>query len=348
MAGMRWIDSLQAHAETKLPRPIFEYFRQGTNAEHSLLEATAAWDRLRFRPHVLRDVSTVSTATTVLGTPVRTPILAAPSTLQQYAHPDGEVANATGLAAAGSLMCVSSNTAVRFADLAAPGAPWWLQVYVMNDREVTADLVLAAKEAGAKAIALTADTPMPGRKVYSEADVWDTVPREATQVNWKWRGDAIDPNAKSTDLTPDCVAWLAEISGLPIVVKGVLRGDDAAESVDAGAAAIWVSNHGGRQLDGSVPTAYALPEIADALAATDAEIYVDGGIRRGEHVLGALALGASAVFVGRPILWSLAADGADGVRRMITDLTDELRECLMLAGYRAPVEVERDLIAPRR
>lgn len=345
MTTLRWIDSLAAEAENKLPRPVFEYFVQGTNAQHSLREATAAWDQVRFRPRVLRDVSRISTGTTVLGTDIRTPVLAAPSTLQHYAHPDGEIANATGLADAGSLMCVSSNTAITFDTLAKPGAPWWIQAYVMSDRARTADMLMAAREAGARAIALTADTPVPGRKVYSGPDVWDVVPANATHANWGKAENDIDPNEKAASLTPEVIGWLRETIGLPVIVKGILRGDDAKIAADAGADAIWVSNHGGRQLDGAVSTARALPEVADAVAGTDTEVYVDGGIRRGEHVLAALALGARAVFLGRPILWALTVDGADGVRRLIGDLTDELREAMMLAGYPTLGCITRDLIA---
>ncbi|TWD79541.1 4-hydroxymandelate oxidase [Kribbella amoyensis] len=343
---MRWIDSLEAAAAEKLPEPVHRYFRQGSAGGVSVSEAVAAWNAYRFRPHILTDVSTVDLRTTVLGTPVDVPVLVAPSTLQLQADPGGEVAMAAGVAAAGSVVGVSSNAGSTFADIAAAGAPWWLQIYVVRNREVTVRMLDAAVEAGARAIVLTADTPVVGRKEDDGPTVWETVQATHGLANVNEDDYTDDDLGKADDLGPDVIGWLAERTGLPVVVKGVLRGDDAKRCADAGAAGVIVSNHGGRQLDGSIATARALPEVAEALTGTGTEVYVDGGIRRGEHVLAALALGARAVFVGRPALWALTVGGSAGVTRMLTDLGDELDHALRLVGVPRAEDLTPDLLVP--
>ena len=307
---MRWIDSLEAAAAEKLPEPVHRYFRQGSAGGISVGEATAAWNSYRFRPHVLTDVSTVDISTTVLGTPVDVPVLVAPTTLQRQADPDGEAAMAAGVAAAGSVMGVSSNAGTTFADIGAAGAPWWLQIYVVKNRDVTLRMLDAAVAAGARAVVLTADTPVVGRKEDDGPTVWEVIQPSHLLANLNEDDFTGDDLGKADDLTPDVIGWLAERTGLPVLVKGVLRGDDAKRIADAGAAGVIVSNHGGRQLDGAIPTAQALPDVAEALAGTGVEVYVDGGIRRGEHILTALSLGARAVLVGRPALWSLTVGGS--------------------------------------
>ncbi|HUB39556.1 MAG TPA: alpha-hydroxy acid oxidase [Streptosporangiaceae bacterium] len=338
-------------ATDRLPQPVSEYFNQGSADGITTCEAVAAWDRVRFRPRVLRDVSAISTATSVLGQQLATPVCVAPTTLHRAAHADGEVATARGAVAAGSLMAVSSNAGVTFEQIGATGAAWWLQCYVLRDRGLTRAIAQRARAAGASAVILTADTPVVGRKHSTGPSVWDVVPADYLLANID-QSDLPDAALdKADDLTPDTIGWLSEVSGLPVVVKGVLRADDARIVTSAGAAAVQVSNHGGRQLDQSVATADALPLIAAAVEGTGAEIYVDGGIRRGEHVLAALALGARAVFVGRPVLWALAAGGeagqggCGGVADLLGELTDELRHAMTLAGARTVSEITRDLVA---
>ncbi len=343
---MRWIDSLEPTAAERLPEPVHRYIRQGSSGQRSVAEAEAAWRDLRLRPRVLVDVSTVHTETTVLGTPVAAPILVAPTTIQRQAHPDGELAMAEGTRVAGSLLCVSSNAGSTFEAIGAEGAPWWVQSYVLRDRAATEAYLRRAVDGGARAVVLTADTAVVGRKEDppDQPTVWDVLPPEHLRANID--ADLSDEALeKATDLTPDSIGWLADVTGLPVLVKGVLRGDDAKRCVDAGAAGIIVSNHGGRQLDGAVATAVALPEVAAAVGDSGAEVYVDGGLRRGEHVLSALALGARAVLIGRPALWALAVDGADGVSRLLTDLTAELEESMRLAGCPDVDAVGADLIA---
>ncbi len=336
MGRMRWIDTLEAAAAEKLPEPVHRYFRQGSAGGISAGEAATAWSAYRFRPRVLNDVSTVELGTTVLGTPVDVPVLVAPSTMHRMADPDGEVAMARGVGAANSLIGLSSNAGTTFADLGATGVPWWLQIYVVRNREITERMLDAAVAGGARAVVLTVDTPVVGRKEDAGETVWDLVQPGQMLANLPDGDWSDDDLAKADDLSPDVIGWLGERTGLPVVVKGVLRGDDAKRCADAGAAGVIVSNHGGRQLDLSIPTAQALPEVAEALAGTSTEVYVDGGIRRGEHILTALALGARAVFVGRPALWALTVGGSAGVTRLLTDLGDELDHCLRLIGCPGP------------
>jgi 4-hydroxymandelate oxidase len=241
--------------------------------------------------------------------------------------------------------------------VAGTGVPWWMQVYVVRDRALTVAMVRRAAKAGAGALVLTADTPVVGRKPRAEAlerDAAVDLPAAYTTANFTppdedpealWDEENVLRLWQAPDLTMGTIGWLREESGLPVVVKGVLRGDDARACVDAGAAAVWVSTHGGRQLDGAVSSAAALPEVVAALSGSGAEVYVDGGIRRGAHALRALALGARAVFLGRPPLWGLATDGATGVRRVLDGLTDELAHAMRLAGAPALDRITADLVA---
>jgi 4-hydroxymandelate oxidase len=293
---------------------------------------------------VLTDVSTVDVSTTVLGTPVELPVLVAPTTLQRQASPDGELAMAAGVGAAGSVLGVSSNAGTTFAAIGEVGTPWWVQIYVVKNRDITLKMLDAAVAGGARAVVLTADTPVVGRKEDDGPTVWSVTPSDhmlANLADGEYGDDDLD---KADDLTPDVIGWLAERTGLPVLVKGVLRGDDAKRCSDAGAAGVIVSNHGGRQLDGAIPTARALPDVAAALAGTSTELYVDGGIRRGEHILAALALGARAVLVGRPALWALTVGGSAGVTRLLTDLGDELEHAMRLAGAARLADLAPDLV----
>jgi 4-hydroxymandelate oxidase len=336
------MDELCQIASSRLPPAVAAYYRLGSSEGISAAAAVAAWDRIRFRPRILRDVSVVSTTTTVLGQELATPVCVAPTALHRAAHPHGEVATAAGTAAAGSLMTVSS--------IGATGVRWWLQSYVMRDRGLTRAILERAVEAGASAVVLTADTPVVGRKRDAAEKVWDLVPGEYQLANIDTSGLPADATEKAADLTPDTIGWLREVTGLPVVVKGVLHPDDARIAVAAGAAAVQVSNHGGRQLDQALATADALPDIVAAVADSGAEVYVDGGFRRAEHVLAALALGARAVFIGRPVLWALTAGGAageggsDGVATLLDGLTDGLAHVLTLAGVRSPAEISADLL----
>jgi len=345
------MDELRQAAVDRLPPPVSEYFNQGSAEGITAGAAVAAWDKVRFRPRILRDVSVVSTATTVLGRELATPVCVAPTSMHRAAHADGEVATARGAVAAGSLMAVSTNSGRTFEEIGATGAAWWLQCYVLRDRGLTKAIAQRAQAAGASAVVLTADTPVVGRKHNVGQGVWDVVPADYHTANIDHDGLPDSALDKADDLTPDTISWLREVSGLPVVVKGVLRADDARIVASAGAAAVQVSNHGGRQLDQSIAAADALPEIAAAVQESGAEVYVDGGIRRGEHVLAAIALGARAVFVGRPVLWALTAGGeagqggSAGVAGLLSELTAELAHAMTLAGARTVSEITGDLVA---
>lgn len=275
------------------------------------------WDRWALRPRVLRDVSTVSTALTLYGEQLASPVGVAPTSTHTRAHPDGEAATVEG--AAGHLLVVSSRRGVD----ARPEGPWWWQSYVLRDRALTVRGAVTAAEQGATAIVVTGDTPYLGTSRREDLGSLEQ-----------------DPAA-----TLDTVGWLAGETGLPVLVKGVLRADDAEACLEAGAAGVVVSNHGGRQLSRAVAPSYVLPEVVEAVAGR-VPVLVDGGVRSGGDVLTALALGATAVLVGRPVLWGLASAGGDGVREVLDALTDDLRHVMGLAGCAHLDDVDRSLVCP--
>ena len=324
---------LEDRARLRLPGPVFEYVAQGARDGHTTAAAPASWRGWSLRPRVLRDVTHVDAGTDVLGRTTAVPFGVAPTTLQRAIHPDGELAMARAVADLDGLMVVSSNAGTRFDELAATGVRWWVQCYLPADRSLAEPLLRRAVEAGADAVVLTVDTPVVGTKYSTDPGgtvIWDVVDPALLRVNFD-PGYADAPGSeKALDLGPDDIAWLATTTGLPVVVKGVLRGDDASRAVQAGASAVWVSNHGGRQLDGAASTASALPEVVAAVRGR-AEVYVDGGIRTGVDVLTALALGADHVFLGRLPLWALV-DGEQGVRDALSELRDQTVEALRLSG----------------
>jgi 4-hydroxymandelate oxidase len=346
VSAQRFVDGLEERAAGLLPEAVFRYVRQGARDGLSAGEAARAWDRFRFLPRVLCDVTDVDLSTSALGTPLRSPFAVAPTTMQRAADPDGEVAMGRGVAEAGSLMVLSSNAGSTFEQVAATEAPWWLQLYVTADRPTCAPLLDRAVEHGARAVVLTADTPVVGTK-YDGAGptVWDVSDPGWLQANFPPTYGDLPGHAKATDLGPHDVEWLARSTGLPVVVKGVLRADDARRCVEAGAAAVWVSNHGGRQLDGAAATAECLADVVAAVGTT-AEVYVDGGVRTGRHGLAALALGARAVFLGRLPLYALTTGGAAGVARLLDELTVELEEALRLVGSPTVAALTPGLLAP--
>ena len=345
MTPERYADEVEQIAAGLLPEPVYRYVRQGARDGISAGEASTAWQRHRFLPRVLRDVTDVDLGTTVLGIRLRSPFAVAPTAMQTAVHPQGEAAMAEGAAAAGSLVVVSSNAGSTFEAIGATGAAWWSQVYLTADRPACLPLLERAVAAGARAVVLTADTPVVGTKYDGGGPtVWDLLEHGWLQTNFPPGYGEAPGHAKATDLGPQDVEWLAEVSGLPVVVKGVLRPDDARRCVEAGAAAVWVSNHGGRQLDQAAATADCLEavvsEVGDAC-----EVYVDGGVRTAGHAMAALALGARAVFLGRPPVYALASHGPAGVTRLLDELDRELTETLRLAGCGTVARVTRDLLS---
>lgn len=336
------VDELEAEAAKVLPEHVVGYFRGPTGAYGIPTEAER-WSQVRFRPHVLRDTRRLGLATTVLGTEVASPVLVAPMAQQRAAHPDGEVATAEAVRRRGVLLGVSTNTGVPFADVAAVGAPWWFQVYVMDDRAMTADLVQRAAAEGASALVLTVDTPgVDPRRPQHEPRTWPE--RYGMQANLPGGDIGRSVFAGTRDLSLDDIGWLSGLTGLPVVVKGVLRADDAVTCVDAGAAGVVVSTHGGRCLTQSTTSADALPEVASAVG-DRAEVYADSGLRTPEHVAAALCLGARAVFLGRPVLWALATGGADRVEQLLAGFDTQLERVLRSLGAGSLAELGPDLVA---
>jgi len=337
-------DALSAHA--------YDYYAGGADDEVTLGDNLAAWSRLRLRPHTLRDVSQVSTATTVLGTEVAAPILVAPMAYQRMADDGGEATTARAAARAGTVMLVSTLATVSLGDVAgaAPGAPRWFQLYVHRDRVWTEELVKRAVAAGYGALVLTVDLPVLGHRPRDERNQF-TLPEGMEMANVGLAVPDVDGSGLGAyattqlepNLTPADIEWLRGLSDLPVLVKGVLRGDDARLAVEAGASGIMVSNHGGRQLDTAIASADALPDVVAAVGA-DVEVYVDGGVRRGTDVVKALALGARAVLLGRPVLWGLATGGEQGVVDVLEVLRAETARAMALCGTPTIADITRDLV----
>jgi 4-hydroxymandelate oxidase len=342
-------------AREKLSKGVLDYFEGGALDEITLRENTAGWEKLQLYYHVLAGVGPREMKTTMLGQPISMPIAVAPTAFHKLACEDGEIAAAKAAKAAGTLFILSSlsNTAMEsvFPEAASPR---WFQLYIYKDREVTRALVQRAEAAGAEAIVLTVDAPGLGTR---ERDVRNrfTLPEGLCVENLSPLGKGKMPdvigsglaayvrdNFKS-DLSFDDLDWLCGCTRLPVVVKGVCRGDDARRVADHGAKAIVVSNHGGRQLDTSPPTCEVLPHIVD-LAGDRCEIYVDGGIRRGSDVLKAIALGARAVLIGRPILWGLTVGGEQGAAHVLEILQRELDEAMLLCGCTKLSDIDRSLM----
>lgn len=329
---------LEVAAEAVASPAAWDYLAHGAGDESTMRANAAAWGRWRLRPLVLRDMADVSTATTVLGTEVAAPILVAPTAMHRFVCDDGESATARAAARARTIYVVSMAATTSLEDVAAaaPDAPRWAQMYLLRDRGRTKALAERAGAAGYTAIVASVDGAAVPRRSRLKGGAlvppdWFRFPNLAAPDD----AESSDLMAMVSDFDPsatfDDLARFGEWSGLPVVVKGVMRGDDAVRCLDAGAAAIAVSNHGGRTLDGVAATAEVLPEAVEAVDGR-AEVYVDGGIRSGVDVLRACCLGARAVMIGRPVLWGLAVDGADGAAGVIDQLADELLRAMALCG----------------
>ncbi len=347
---------LEDMARAKVPRAIFDYIAGGAEDEVTLRRNREAFGRWALRPRVLRDVRKRDTKTVLLGERVSMPVCVAPTSFHALVHPEGEVATARGSAAAETILIASTVSTKPLEEIAAAAdAPRWFQLYVYKDRAVTEELVNRAVKAGYKALCLTADTPVLGRRERDERNAF-TLPPGFGIANLKPAGLDGMPEVEQgsafaqyvtdlldSSLTWDDVDWLKSISPLPLVVKGIMTAEDAVLAVDHGIAGIVVSNHGGRQLDSTLGSLDALPEVVAAVRGR-IEVYLDGGIRRGTDVLKALALGAKAVFVGRPVLWGLALGGADGVRAVLDELRTELDTAMALAGCATLKDIESSLV----
>ena len=348
------LEDFEPLARERLSPMAFEYVAGGAGEEVTLRRNREAWNEVTLAPRVLRDVSRVDLSLELLGQGLDFPILLAPTGYQGLMHPGGEREAARGAAAANAVYVVSSvaNTPLDEIARAAPGLRWY-QLYVQKDRGWTREIVARAEASGYRALMLTVDTPVLGARDREKREGFALPPGlslpnfpplpGAYTASVHHAPDSIYNPFLDPGMTWEAVAWLRSISTLPVVLKGVLAPEDAALAVQHGAAAVVVSNHGGRLLDGAPATAVALPRVVETVAGR-VPVLVDGGIRRGSDVLRALALGAHAVLIGRPYVWGLATAGAAGVERVVRMLRLELEGAMALAGLRSLAEVGRDAL----
>jgi len=344
-------------AHGTLARDAFDYYEGGALDEITLRENVAGWEKLKLYYRVLAGVGPRDMSTTVLGQSISMPITIAPTAFHKLACPEGEIAAAKAAKAADTLFILSSlsNTAMESVFPHA-GSPRWFQLYIYKDKEITRALVQRAQAAGAEAIVLTVDAPGLGTRERDARNRF-TLPAGLAVENLAPLGKGTIPEVSGSglaayvrdnfksDLSFDDLDWLCGCTRLPVVVKGVCRGDDAHRIVEHGAKAVVVSNHGGRQLDTAPATCEVLAHVVDAVS-DRCEIYVDGGIRRGSDVLKAIALGARAVMVGRPILWGLCVDGENGVAHVLEVLRRELDEAMLLCGCTKLSDIDASLLQP--
>ena len=347
----RDFDELEGRAREKLAPGAFAFAAGGADDEITLDDNLAAWQRLRLRPRMLRDVTAIDTSVDVLGARIAAPLMVAPTGRHKLFHPDGERATARGAAAANVPYVMATTSTVTIEEVAAErgSAPQWFQLYLPRDRRVTEGLVDRVAAAGFGAVVLTVDQPVYGASPRAARAPLNPGP-DIRAVNLPGQPaaahgyGAAHSGSVTFPATFDDLAWLVRRSPLPVLVKGILRADDAERCVALGARGVIVSNHGGRHLDAAVATADALPAIAAAVGGK-AEVYVDGGIRRGTDIVKALAFGARAVLIGRPAVWGLALAGTDGVRDVFDHLRGELVRTMALCGAAKVEEITRDLVA---
>ncbi|MEU1568628.1 alpha-hydroxy acid oxidase [Streptomyces mirabilis] len=343
-------------ARDLLPVPAYDYLQGGAADERTVHWNAEAYERLALLPRVLTGTGGVDTRRTLYGTELPTPVLLAPTASHGLFHPDAEAATVRGAAAAETLTTVSTFSTLTLEEIgAAATGPWWFQLYVQRDRALTEDLVLRARAAGATACVVTVDTPVTGLR---ERDMRNgfALPSHGMPANLAGRAaepgrnaaepahhgihdPRIDPAVSWSDLE-----WLRSVSGLPVLAKGIVRPDDARRAAESGIG-IWMSNHGGRNLDTAIAPLTTLPVVA-AVVEGRVPVLIDGGIRRGTDVVKALALGADAVAIGRPYVWGLAAGGAEGVTAVLSALHRETELALALLGAPDLAALTPDLVRP--
>jgi 4-hydroxymandelate oxidase len=348
-------ESLRDQARERLPRAVYDYYVGGADDETTVRANREAWSDIALRPRVLVDVSRVDPAIELLGHRLPSPVALAPTAFHRLAHEDGERATARG--AGGRLMIASSLSTVPIEAIVAEATgPVWLQLYVFRDRELSAALVKRAEEAGCTGLCLTVDVPVVGNR---ERDVHNhfVLPETMEMANFTGLFQADMPMAAGSGLAHyiadqfdasldwSVIEWLRSVTRLPIIVKGVQHPEDGRRAVQAGVDALVVSNHGGRQLDGAQATAHMLPDVVASVEGR-VPVLVDGGLRRGVDVARALALGATAVLIGRPYLWGLATDGEAGVARVLDELDAEFVRALSLLGVSTSAGLGPEALAP--
>ncbi|CAI0473127.1 unnamed protein product [Linum tenue] len=355
------VSEFEALAKKALPKMYFDFYAGGAEDEYTLKDNEEAYQRITIRPRVLVDVSRIDTSTSILGYPISSPIMVAPSALHQLANPEGELATARASAASNTIMILSFSSSYNVEEVAAScDAVRFFQLYVYRGRHIAANLVERAERSGYKAIVLTVDCPRLGRR---EADIRNRmiVPKLKNVEGFVSNdvdaggGSNLEAYANSTfdpTLSWKDVAWLKSITSLPILLKGILTHEDALKAVEVGAAGVIVSNHGARQLDYSPATITVVEEVVRAVKGK-IPVIVDGGVRRGTDVFKALALGAQAVLydptqVGRPIIYGLAAKGEQGVKQVIQMLKDEFELTMALAGCTSLKDITRSHVRTDR
>jgi len=346
-------------AQTILPKPVFDHLNGGAEDENTLRENRGAFQRIQLLPRVLKDVIRCDLSTTVMGQPLAMPVVLAPVACHRLFHPEGELAVARAASEAGLVLTVSTGASFSLEEFASAGPGLrWFQLYAFQDRGITRALVERAEAAGYRAICLTVDSPVSGRR---ERDLrngfirpkhfidkmlvdlgFKDVPRDMNEEQLQ----AFVGKALAVALTWDYLEWLRSLTRLPFLLKGILSEADASLAASHGVEGIVVSNHGGRQLDGTPAPIDVLPKIAEAVDGR-CEILLDGGVRRGTDVLKALALGAKAVMIGRPYIWGLAVDGQAGVAQVLEVLREEFRIAMALAGCANVREIGKELIFRR-
>jgi len=345
-------------ARRVLEPQAWDYFDAASDGQALKQRNRTAWDEIELRPRVLVDVSTVDTSTWLLGMKLPFPAMVAPMAYQCLAHPEGELATARACATTGVPLIVSTMATHTLEDVANVVPHQWFQLYCHRDPNITDDLIRRAEAAGYRAIVVTADAPILGRRIADERNKFELpagltranlVPYESLATDRAF--ERRDPShlaevfrmRQAANITWQDIDRFRSLTDLPVLLKGISRADDAKRAVETGCAGIVVSNHGGRQLDASIATARALPAVVAAVNRA-VPVLVDGGVEWGADILRALALGADAVLVGRPILWGLAVGGTSGVTRMLDLYMDDFRRAMQLCGCARVADVNRDLL----
>ncbi|KAJ2747792.1 Hydroxyacid oxidase 1 [Coemansia sp. BCRC 34301] len=352
------IKDLESIARSVMPSGAWGYYDSGANDEQTKNSNMSAFDEYRLHPRMLRDVSSISTETTVLGQRVRTPLGVAPCAMHKLAHAEGELATSQAACGHGSIMILSTYSTTSLEKVIGAGdgsTQYWMQLYVYRERQVSESIVRRAERAGFKALVLTVDAPVLGRRLVDARNKFnppshlrlenfvDESAADSSATASETFGEQFGANGDQALSWENGIAWLRSITKLPIIVKGILTKEDTELAIEHGCAGVIVSNHGGRQLDGALASIDALPQVV-AAAQGRIEVYMDGGIRRGSDVFKALALGARAVFVARPVLWGLAYKGERGVRLALELLQKELELTMMLTGTTTIEQIDRSFV----
>lgn len=356
------VEQFEAKAQEVLPTMVYDYFASGADTETTLRWNRESFRRFVLRPRILKNVEQVDTSIDLLGTKVQSPVLIAPSAMQRMAHPTGEIGMVKAASAQGNAMILSTMATTSMEDVAEHSTTKLLfQLYVLKDRNYVRKMVQRAERAGFKGIVVTVDAPVMGNRERDKVNRFtlpgglrlehlvELSPKEGSLPINHTGSALVSLFQESLDqsLTWDFIGELRTMTTLPIIVKGVLTAEDAEEALSAGVDAIIVSNHGGRQLDFAPATLDVLPEIVNAVHGR-VPVWVDGGIRRGTDVLKCIALGASAVLIGRPVLYGLAVGGQAGVERVLHLLHEEIKTGMALLGTRSIKEIGRSHVAHQR